>query len=1327
MTKRQKFALGLSMVVALLGSLFTTVALSGAWFTKAADLTPGWNGSSDGAYFAYGNGVARNEGNEKDQPYGISSPRHLYNLAWLQYLGYFSALDGNSYTTYYFELANDVDMTGWTLPPIGTKENPFLGNFSGNGYKITGLTVSNDLGDYNQKPFGITEADFPNEINILGLFGVVGSFEGGQNGKYTTATNQITNTGISGLKVESHSTTTLIGLAAGYVNGTLSGVAVNDSYLDLSNSGGAAITSITSNLSDYSLIGHAASDNYLETLKRSTTRYDDPLVYNPYVTAGGDEWGGSIPMKEMYTALSTKMKRGQKYTSQSYVYYEERTRTNHGDGTYTPVSGYTPISGNTRSQTYTDTNTTHLGVYLYDGVDTTTDSKGDTYVSGSYTFGSDYSSSNLNNDPYVGLLGNNQLDYTYTLRSDTIWENGYLLYDSTVGATRNYFYWDGTSVSSTTNQSNASVLLRDPAYPNSLFVRYNNVSYYLSVNNGSLVVGTQYYSECVWDSTYSAFKLDDTYYLICLDGIWQLSTSTTVNYYYYSISNGNGRYLTNDGTTGLTTVNTNNPANAARWYFDSYNGTNYIYTTINSVKYYVRCTRSFNWSSYTYNYDFSLNQTFDATSSLYLVGNNQLAGSFSGTTRYLTIRNNGVSTNTNSQNLTMQSTLDHTTTYLTTNSAATYSDYEDYQETRHYNTRETYFPLTWTKDSTTDPSIKNTGYVISGSNYSTDSNKSIGDIRFSSYYKTTMFENSNTRTSETFSNSQFFPYSFNQSGTLVKIGDPINNLMNTSGYTPYTDTSLNGTGFKKYYSQLLTRTTGSRYTLGNALTSDSTAYGLHFMNADISKDNLITVPYAKINSFERYDYQLPRDAIDFNLKSDGYVNFFAHTAFSNNTSASGRASSKNNANWNNSNNSFFSLHWIDRNGNNINNTKQIAKIYHNTEYDTDETQPQYVYTFRDSSDNEVTSVYNSSSNSNGYHTGLKDTNGLITGTKGNLIFDTYWLTDPEYSKFELDAVYYFEIPVNKGEYALGSTSGTTKTSRGWGSTYNKNGAYLIYLDIGASQKNSSAITIDEHAETTTYTYKYPKGVDYSDLTTLTTVAAYSAVQGGESSAIRLTAVEANKINIEYNYTAQINNSDAILTVGPDNGNGTYTATYITIDTQVKNGASTAISVDNSTSSVDVMDREILYDLTTNTNNYVVTEKHTIDGEEQTPVTVTTTETWTEDQIEAIASFETADEHVLFTLAYNVSGTDAVTLETSFNVITNTYTLNFVSTAGGQSVNARFLTLNLNPTYTIESTSITKEYTVVVMNNGETEATITKTNMASYVGVDMALVAAVKSS
>ena len=1221
-------------------------------------------------------------------------------MAWLQYLGYFSALDGNNYTTYYFELANDVDMTGWTLPPIGTKENPFLGNFSGNGYKITGLTVSNDLGDYNQKPFGITESDFPNEINILGLFGVVGSFEGGQNGKYTTATNQITNTGISGLTVESHSTTTLIGLAAGYVNGTLSGVAVNDSYLDLSNSGGAAITSITSNLSDYSLIGHAAKDDYLETLKRSTTQYDDPLVYNPYVTAGGDEWGGSIPMKEMYTALNTKKESRQKY-SQSYVSYEREEQTLDASGNV--LTPFTKIDSATVTNTFTEGNTNHglsgnNALYYYDGQDTDTDNSKNNVVTGSYTFGSQYNYNNIiANDKYVGLLGNNLMTtYTYTKHFDTVTQkDGIKLYDSTSGTPTNYFVYDGSSISTTNQESSASVLISDAL--GHLYVNVNRKNYYLNVSGSTLSMSETASSTWTWDSTYSALRTGN-YYLVCSNGSWTVIASSYVDAYYISYNN---YYITATYTNRTATISTTtNKTNAVRWYFET-SGHPFVYCILNNTKYYIGgryTTVRLEESTAEYCY-------YRDGDALYETTYND----------YLTISNGSLGYDSNPMNFSIANAWVTNTTVSSTN----VTTYTEQNETREIYSRETYFPLTWADGSTTKPSEKNTGYVISGSNYENASAPSIGDIRLSKYYTTSMLTNSYT-TGSSFVDSRFFPYSFTQNGTLVKIGDPINNLMNTSGYTPYTDTSLNGTGFKKYYSKLLTRVTGSRYTLGNALSSDSTAYGLHFMNADIGTDNLISIPYAKINGSEYYGYTLPRDAIDFNLKSDGYVNFFAHTAFVN--------GSESNPTWSNSNNSFFSLHWIDRNGNNINNTKQIAKIYHNTQYDTDETQPQYVYTFRDSSDNEVTSVYNSSSNTNGYHTGLKDTNGnLITGTKGNLIFDTYWLTDPEYSKFKLYAVYYFEIPVNKGEYALGSTSGKTKTARGWSNTYNKNGAYLIYLDIGASQKNSSAITIDEHSETTTYTYKYPKGVDYSDLTTLTTVAAYSAVQGGESSAIRLTAVEANKINIEYNYTAQTDNSDAILTVGPDNGNGTYTATYITIDTQVENGASTAISVDNSTSSVDVMDREILYDLTTNTNNYVVTEKHTIDGEEQDEVTVTTTETWTEDQIEAIASFETADEHVLFTLAYNVSGTDAVTLETSFNVITNTYTLNFVSTAGGQSVNARFLTLNLNPTYTIESTSITKEYTVVVMNNGATAATITKTNMASYVRVDMALVAAVKSS
>ena len=1301
------------MAVTLVGSLFTTVALSQAWFSKTTSLTPGWSGTSDGAYFAYGNGVKRNQENEKDQPYGITSPRHLYNLAWLQYLGFFNELDGNNYTTYYFELANDVDMTGWTLPPIGTRENPFLGNFSGNGYKITGLTISNDLSDYNQKPFGITESDFPDEINVLGLFGVVGSYQGGQDGRYLTRENEITNTGISSLTVESHSTTSLVGLAAGYVNGTLSGVAVNDSYLDLSGSGGAAITSVTNNISDYSLIGYAASDSYLETLKSSTTTYDDPLISNPYVSAGGDEWGGSIPMKEMYTALNTKKERRQKY-SQSYVSYEREEQTLDASGNV--LTPFTKIESDKVTDTFTEGNTNHglsgnNALYYYDGQDTDTDNSGNSVVTGSYTFGSNRNSNNLANDEYVGLLGNNLLhEYTYTLQHDTIRpRDSFKLQDQ---ATSYYLAYDGTSFSATNNVNQAADVFWDYNTNNSSYYFFLNIDKqikYISVSGNALTLSDSPTTAWTWDTDVSCWKTGNNY-LSLKHGSWIVAGLG--GYYFYMIYNNQNYYFGSSANSTNAAV-VNDIANASVWYLETSQGYEYIYTYVNGQKYYFGI-RDDN-GTYYMTYATSLS---GFTYGIYKDNN------------YLRFNDNYFAYNASSQRFAISRTEWNVETSSPSSCTMTFGQtnlitFTQTQTNYGIYSRETYFPLTWAEDSTTEPSNKNTGYVISGSNYENASAPSIGDIRFSKHYTRNMLGNSNSNAvggnsvnNTAFSDAQFFPYSFNQSGDLVRIGDPVNNLMNTSGYTSYTDTSLNGTGFKKYYSKLLTRVTGSRYTIGNSLSSDSIAYGLHFMNADISMDNLINVPYAKINGSEFYNYTLPRDAIDFNLKTDGYVNFFAHTAFVNTSGYS--------TTWDNSNNSFFSLHWIDRDGNDIDGIKQIAKIYKNTAFDTDETQPRYLYTFRDSNDNEVTTAYNASTNTNGYHTGQKDEQGnLIVGSKGDLIFDTYWLTDPEYSKFKLYAVYYFEIPVNKGEYALGSTSGKTKTAREWPNTYNKNGAYLIYLDIGASQKNTSAVTIDEHAETTTKTYKYPKGVDYVDLTTLTSVAAYSAVQGGKSSAIRLTAVEANKINIEYNYQPKTNNADALLTVGPDNGAGSYTATYTTIDTDVKNGALVDITIDAISTSVDVMDREILYDLTTNVNNYIVTEKHTIDGVEQTPVMVTTTESWTENQIASIASFDAAGE-TLFSLAYSVPGTEAVNLETSFNTLTRTYTLNFTSTSGGQNVHARFLTIN--PTYTFEGdSSATFDYTIVVMSNGETLATIDKNNYTNYVGVDLTLVAAIKNN
>ncbi|WP_028509232.1 hypothetical protein [Ruminococcus sp. NK3A76] len=79
------------------------------------------------------------------------------------------------------------------------------------------------------------------------------------------------------------------------------------------------------------------------------------------------------------------------------------------------------------------------------------------------------------------------------------------------------------------------------------------------------------------------------------------------------------------------------------------------------------------------------------------------------------------------------------------------------------------------------------------------------------------------------------------------------------------------------------------------------------------------------------------------------------------------------------------------------------------------------------------------------------------------MFDTAWLTDPD--SVRSNTVYYFEIPVNAGEYALGSVSGS-------------NGAYLLYLDISTHQGDS--VLTYEKMEITTTTYQMPAGVRFSD-------------------------------------------------------------------------------------------------------------------------------------------------------------------------------------------------------------------------------------------------------
>ncbi|MCR5422230.1 MAG: hypothetical protein K6E74_01145, partial [Bacilli bacterium] len=185
------------------------------------------------SYFESGDGSAEyvldGNGNivqSETGPFEIKYPIQLYYLAWLQKLGYFNADEDNNGEIdqqFHFYLSADLDMSedNFVLPPIGTQENPFIGTFDGQGHMIYNLTIGNNNSNVTDPPEG---GDLSG-VEIIGLFGVVGPLEG-QTFTYVTSENEIKDFYISNVNIKTSNTNALIGIAAGYVNGKVSGVGV---------------------------------------------------------------------------------------------------------------------------------------------------------------------------------------------------------------------------------------------------------------------------------------------------------------------------------------------------------------------------------------------------------------------------------------------------------------------------------------------------------------------------------------------------------------------------------------------------------------------------------------------------------------------------------------------------------------------------------------------------------------------------------------------------------------------------------------------------------------------------------------------------------------------------------------------------------------------------------------------------------------------------------------------------------------------------------------------------------------------------------------------
>lgn len=279
-----------------------------AWYTNTFGIKADTGVmSSKNIYFESGNGTASN-------PYIISQPRHLYNLAWLQDLGYFdSNVDSNKKTEeidqFYFQLKNDIDMSnfGSALPPIGIENHPFIGDFEGGGYKISNLVIDvNFNNDKYLKPtdqvLNISNNTINNGViisNAVGLFGVIKS---GNALKINNSALSVRNFLVENLEIK-NSLKSYTGLLSGLVDGNLSNVAVMSGRISLE----SGIDSLlNNNLSEYTLIGNTTDTTGWGDRPGKVEDYvfDSALIYdiikNQNGLSGGVDFNASYPNHTAY-------------------------------------------------------------------------------------------------------------------------------------------------------------------------------------------------------------------------------------------------------------------------------------------------------------------------------------------------------------------------------------------------------------------------------------------------------------------------------------------------------------------------------------------------------------------------------------------------------------------------------------------------------------------------------------------------------------------------------------------------------------------------------------------------------------------------------------------------------------------------------------------------------------------------------------------------------------------------------------------------------------------------------------------------------------------
>ncbi|MBQ6095259.1 MAG: hypothetical protein IJL09_07635, partial [Lachnospiraceae bacterium] len=719
-----------AVIAALLAALLF-VGSTFAWYFTAAKLDMGSVSGSVSFlanYFESGDGSA-------EHPYEIARPEQLYNLAWLQYLGAFNQTSDPEFTPFHFYISDryssTLDMSRFVLPPIGTRDNPFIGYLDGRGNTVANLTVANvTTEDVNEAakiydlPQNVKYLEGTNVsgVEIIGFMGVVGTYNG-TTATYDSQTLALKNVVLQNLTVNTQTDSALIGLAAGYVNGPMENVVVNGGTISIK-SGTTAVdaTNMTSNMSDYSLVGYC-TDAYKIMAKQPDEVVQHyvlatvPILINKtmsqLVQGHDNTWGGSIDMKSMYERLLDL------FGDSSHISYVSGQTVTYLDGVEV---------GNSTTNSYATNPTATSDYYSNTTYDTST----------SITY-NEADSSDQNNK-YMCLDGDRAYEKIITpifqFTGFKIKSNGYYLNADSSGV-----------VSSGTAANTATVWLYDEA--NHRIYTYINNSmnpYYLRYDGSALSASQSLTTNWYFgdDGCLYYNSANSGYALHCYNGSWMVTTGsggtvTNMDYFYIRVGTGNNRYLTSNGNNNDATLGAK--SNAARWYgyVDGSSTTEYCRVYGNTNLYLTRTTVGglWGWGGTTHNV-YVTNST-DGAYYFYTTGGNTYLYNGSYYVRY----NNGLTAgqNNNRTAITIEydtqtvadfgsKVIDRSETGITQYTGNTVSD-------NSYKTPSTYFPLTVVDQENGNYAVaeKNTGYITSGS----VDNSGIGDLRVSYFYMSNLF------------------------------------------------------------------------------------------------------------------------------------------------------------------------------------------------------------------------------------------------------------------------------------------------------------------------------------------------------------------------------------------------------------------------------------------------------------------------------------------------------------------------------------------------------------------------------------------------------------